>query len=99
MVAGQQHDAAVDVLGLGVLLYELLVCSSPFEGNSEKAVCRRIKVVDVRFPGFVPVFALGLIVRFLRKDPGSQSISMKEGTTAGSFSSSGGLKQRSERGR
>jgi serine/threonine protein kinase len=72
MVNGQQHDAAVDVWGLGVLLYELLVGSPPFQGISEKAICRRIKVVDLRFPGFVPVLARDLICKFLRKDPASR---------------------------
>jgi serine/threonine protein kinase len=72
MVTGQEHDASVDVWGLGVLLYELLVGSPPFQGASERAVCRRIKVVDIRFPRFVSVLARDLICKFLKKDPASR---------------------------
>jgi serine/threonine protein kinase len=72
MVNGQQHDSAVDVWGFGVLLYELLVGAPPFEAPSEKAVCRRIRVVDIRFPGFIPPLARDLISRFLRTDPATR---------------------------
>jgi serine/threonine protein kinase len=69
MVEGREHDAGVDVWGLGVLLYEMLVGSAPFETHSEKATCRRIKMGDLRFPSFVPCAARDLVARFLQKDP------------------------------
>jgi serine/threonine protein kinase len=72
MVNGQQHDATADIWGLGVLLYEFLVGSPPFQGISERAVCRRIKIVDLRFPAFVPPLARDLISRFLCKDPANR---------------------------
>jgi len=69
MVEGREHDEMVDVWSLGVLLYEFLVGSPPFEAEGHTATYRRISRVDLRFPSEVPIDAQDLISRLLKKDP------------------------------
>jgi serine/threonine protein kinase len=69
MIEGKDHDASVDIWSLGVLLYEFLVGSPPFEEARQKDTCRRIRLVDLRFPSFVKPLARDLIQRFLQRDP------------------------------
>lgn len=69
MVTGREHDASVDVWELGILLYEFLVGAPPFEEDSQRATCRRIRDVDIKYPHFVPPLARDLISKFLQKDP------------------------------
>lgn len=72
MVEGREHDEKVDVWSLGVLLYEFLVGSPPFEAEGHSATYRRICRVDLRFPQGVPEDAQDLIRRLLVKDPASR---------------------------
>jgi len=69
MVEGREHDEMVDVWSLGVLLYEFLVGSPPFEAEGHSATYRRISRVDLRFPKGVAEDAEDLIRRLLQKDP------------------------------
>ena len=50
MVEGKEHDETVDIWTLGILLYEFLVGSPPFETESHSATYKRITAVDLRFP-------------------------------------------------
>jgi aurora kinase, other len=68
MVEGKEHDEQIDVWSLGVLLYEFLVGSPPFEAEGHSATYRRITRVDLRFPRHVPEDAQDLIRRLLVKD-------------------------------
>lgn len=69
MVEGREHDEMVDVWSLGVLLYEFLVGTPPFEAEGHNATYRRISSVDLRFPPGVSPDAQDLISKLLRKDP------------------------------
>ena len=69
MIEGHEHDEAVDIWGIGVLLYEFLVGSPPFEAPNQKDTCERIKEVDLHFPDSVSPLARDLIERFLQHDP------------------------------
>jgi len=69
MVEGRDHDEMVDVWSLGILLYEFLVGSPPFETDSHAATYRRISRVDLRFPKGLTEDAKDLITKLLQKDP------------------------------
>lgn len=69
MIEGHEHDESVDIWSLGVLLYEFLVGSPPFEAPIQRDTCQRIKDVDIKFPESVPMLARDLIQRLLQHDP------------------------------
>lgn len=71
MVEGHDHDEMVDVWSLGVLMYEFLVGSPPFEAEGHQATYRRICRVDIRWPSSPNLSddAKDLISRLLKKDP------------------------------
>lgn len=64
MVEGREHDATADVWSLGVLTYEFLVGSPPFEAKSYRDTYRRISSVDLRWPAQVTAGARDLIGRY-----------------------------------
>lgn len=68
MVEGREHDSTADIWSLGVLTYEFLVGSPPFEAEGYRATYRRISNVDLKFPPIVPPGAKDLISRMLVKD-------------------------------
>jgi serine/threonine protein kinase len=64
MVEGRDHNEKVDLWSLGVLCYEFLVGSPPFEDQSSyRATYRRIASVDLTFPDYVSAEAKDLIRR------------------------------------
>jgi aurora kinase, other len=67
MVEGREHDATADVWSLGVLCYEFLVGTPPFEAEGHKQTYRRIARVDLKFPNIVPAGAQDLIRKLLVK--------------------------------
>uniref|UniRef100_A0A6S8VJJ5 Aurora kinase n=1 Tax=Chaetoceros debilis TaxID=122233 RepID=A0A6S8VJJ5_9STRA len=69
MVEGREHDEMVDVWSLGVLLYEFLVGTPPFEAEGHTATYRKISRVELNFPPAVPEDARDLIRNLLKKDP------------------------------
>ncbi|GAB5356109.1 hypothetical protein AAMO2058_000262800 [Amorphochlora amoebiformis] len=69
MVEGKDHNFAVDVWSLGVLMYEFLVGKPPFEAEGHSETYKRISRVDLHFPSFVSSDARDLISKLLIKDP------------------------------
>ncbi|KAF7319781.1 Kinase-like protein [Mycena kentingensis (nom. inval.)] len=70
MVEGKEHNEKVDHWALGVLMYEFLNGSPPFEDRaSTKNTYRRIAKVDLRFPPSIPADARDLIAKLLRYNP------------------------------
>lgn len=68
MVEGRMHDENVDLWSLGILLYELIVGSPPFEEKqaedddaSSAITYERIRNVDLQFPRHVSKDAADLI--------------------------------------
>jgi aurora kinase, other len=64
MVEGRDHNEKVDLWSLGVLAYEFLVGSPPFEELSGYgATYKRIARVDLKIPDFLSAEARDLITR------------------------------------
>ena len=63
MVEGKSHDENADLWSLGILCYEFLVGSPPFEAESHADTYARITKVDVRFPDFVNTGSRDLILK------------------------------------
>ena len=72
MVAAKPHDNKVDVWSLGVLMYEFLVGSPPFEAATAKETYMRIAKVDIKWPEHVTEPARDLITKLLQKDSESR---------------------------
>jgi hypothetical protein len=69
MIENKDHDHSVDIWALGVLAYEFLCGSPPFEAEGHSETYRRITKVDLVFPPHVSPEARDLISRLLRKEP------------------------------
>lgn len=71
MVEGRDHDSRVDVWSLGVLCYEFLFGTPPFEALGHSETYKRILKVDLRFPNHRQISdgAKDLIRKLLMKDP------------------------------
>jgi len=68
MVEGKPHDERVDLWSLGVLCYEFLVGTPPFEAEGHKETYRRIAKVDLQFPPTVSRGAQQFITKLLKHD-------------------------------
>eukprot|EP00898_Chlorokybus_atmophyticus_P008647 jgi/Chlat1/8784/Chrsp90S08132 len=71
MVNNYLHNHAVDIWSVGVLLYEFLYGSPPFEAGDKFDTHQRIRTIDLKFPKTPAVSkeAQDLIRRLLAKDP------------------------------
>lgn len=63
MLDSNVYDERVDLWSLGVLTYEFLVGSPPFESKTANETYLRIRRVDVRFPSHVTPLARELILK------------------------------------
>ncbi|EFX72472.1 hypothetical protein DAPPUDRAFT_308251 [Daphnia pulex] len=66
MVEGRSHDERVDLWTLGILCYEFLVGSPPFEEEKQDLTYRRICKVDLKFPAHLSTGAKDLITKLLK---------------------------------
>ncbi|XP_076051056.1 aurora kinase-like [Oratosquilla oratoria] len=69
MVEGKAHDENVDLWSIGVLAYEFLCGSPPFESESNAETYKKISKVDLKFPSHLSPGAKDLISRLLRHSP------------------------------
>lgn len=69
MIEKKKHDPTVDVWALGVLMYEFLCGTPPFESQEQKSTFSKIRNVKFVFPGHVSQSARDLICKLLTKDP------------------------------
>ncbi|XP_037042275.1 aurora kinase B [Bradysia coprophila] len=68
MVEGQSYDMSVDQWCLGILCYEFLVGSPPFEAADTEKTYEKIKHLNVVYPKHVTTKARHLISKLLQKD-------------------------------
>lgn len=69
LITSKEYDQTVDIWALGVLMYELLVGSPPFEENTKEMTYKRIMKVDINFPTTMSLDAQNLIKRILATEP------------------------------
>lgn len=67
MIEGKHYDDSIDQWCLGVLCYEFLVGSPPFESEDSETTYSKIRRIEVRYPKFVSVGARDLISKLLRR--------------------------------
>jgi aurora kinase B len=67
MIEGQSYNSTVDQWCLGVLCYEFLVGSPPFESEDQHHTYDKIKRIQVKYPNYVPTGARDLISKLLRR--------------------------------
>ena len=71
-ILNKGHAEPVDWWGLGVLLYEMLLCTAPFVGDDPMATYRRILACDYRFVRQLEPAAEDLIRKLLVVAPASR---------------------------
>lgn len=69
MVEEKKHDENVDLWSLGVLCYEFLVGSPPFEAPNTQMTYKKIIAVSYEFPHYISSGARDLISKLLQKVP------------------------------
>ena len=67
MVDGRTYDDSVDQWCLGILCYEFLVGSAPFESNDTDKTYEKIRRVEIKYPTHLTVGAKDVISKLLRK--------------------------------
>lgn len=69
MIENRPHDEHVDIWTLGILMFEFIVGTPPFEAESNTETYKRIATVDLQFPSHVSAEARDLLAKILRKEP------------------------------
>uniref|UniRef100_A0A1B0A3V7 Protein kinase domain-containing protein n=1 Tax=Glossina pallidipes TaxID=7398 RepID=A0A1B0A3V7_GLOPL len=67
MVDGRTYNDSVDQWCLGVLCYEFLVGSAPFESKDTQKTYEKIRRLEVHYPSLLSTGAKDLISKLLRK--------------------------------
>lgn len=69
IIAGKQYDRSVDWWAFGVLMFQMLLCQSPFKGDDEDDIFNAIEHDDVRYPISMPRQTVLVLQALLTKDP------------------------------
>jgi serine/threonine protein kinase len=69
MIKQKGHDKSLDIWNLGVLLFELLTGSPPFEGSNQSILFENILGHKVKWPSRFNPLAKDLIQRLLKINP------------------------------
>lgn len=68
IIAGKQYDRSVDWWAFGVLMFQMLLCQSPFKGDDEDDIFNAIEHDDVRYPISMPRQTVLVLQALLTKD-------------------------------
>jgi serine/threonine protein kinase len=69
MLLDRPYDAAIDWWQLGIITYQMLCQSSPFQGEDEDEIYDSILADDPPFPAYLTRDAIDFIQKLLSKDP------------------------------
>lgn len=69
IIAGKQYDRSVDWWAFGVLLFQMLLCQSPFKGDDEDEIFNAIENDVVKYPISMPRQTVLVLQALLTKDP------------------------------
>lgn len=69
IIAGRPYDRSVDWWAFGVLMFQMLLCRSPFQGDDEDDIFNAIEHDDVRYPISMPRQTVLVLQALLSKDP------------------------------
>ena len=77
MITQSGHTTSLDLWNLGVLLFEFLTGTAPFQANTQTAVFEKILKVKIAFPKNFPPLAKDLIYKLLKVNP-EERLSLEE---------------------
>ncbi|CAG8634629.1 18639_t:CDS:2 [Dentiscutata erythropus] len=77
MIEGKEHYEKIDLWSLGVLCYELLTSTAPFEKTGHTATYKRIAKVEFTLPDHLSFEACNLICLLLQRNP-KQCLPLKD---------------------
>ncbi|EGV64113.1 Serine/threonine kinase [Yamadazyma tenuis] len=69
IVSGKEYTRSVDWWAFGVLLFQMLLCQSPFKGDDEDEIFNAIEHDDVKYPISMPRQTVLILQALLTKDP------------------------------
>ncbi|WLF79743.1 Serine/threonine kinase [Lodderomyces elongisporus] len=69
IVTGKKYDRSVDWWAFGVLLFQMLLCQSPFKGDDEDDIFNAIEHDEVKFPVSLSGPTVLVLQALLTKDP------------------------------
>lgn len=69
IIAGKQYERSVDWWAFGVLLFQMLLCQSPFKGDDEDEIFNAIEHDVVKYPISMPRQTVLVLQALLTKDP------------------------------
>ncbi|XP_029550321.1 protein kinase C delta type isoform X1 [Salmo trutta] len=69
ILLGQKYTFSVDWWSFGVLVYEMLIGQSPFQGDDEEELFESIRMDVPHYPGWLTKEAKDLLERLFERDP------------------------------
>ncbi|RKP32768.1 kinase-like protein [Metschnikowia bicuspidata] len=69
IIANKPYDRVVDWWAFGVLMFQMMLCQSPFKGDDEDDIFNAIEHDEVRYPVSMPRVTVVLLQALLTKDP------------------------------
>lgn len=69
IIAGKAYSRSVDWWAFGVLMFQMMLCQSPFKGDDEDEIFNAIEHDEVRYPITMPRQTVLILLALLTKNP------------------------------